>query len=134
MPTETKICASCQEEKPLSSFHRAKATADRLRVYCKDCQNQKARERTQKLKITCLRFYSKGTMVCSCCGESHVDFLTLEHLNGGGRKHREEVGKGFKFYGWLVKNNFPDGIGVLCYNWNCCKGHHGVCIHEVERG
>lgn len=66
---------------------------------------------------------------CECCGESNIKFLTIDHINGGGRKHRKEI-KGH-LYSWLVKNNFPNGFQVLCYNCNCGKRiNNGICPHK----
>src|SRR3990172_5963982 len=29
---------------------------------------------------------------CACCGETTLEFLSLDHKNGGGTKHRNEIG------------------------------------------
>ena len=34
-----KTCCKCKEDKPLSGFHKNKATADGLQKTCKDCQS-----------------------------------------------------------------------------------------------
>ena len=71
---------------------------------------------------------------CSCCGESHPDFLTLDHVNGGGRKHRAEVGNGRLMYRWIVKHGFPSDFRTLCFNCNCGRERTGgICPHEKER-
>jgi len=68
---------------------------------------------------------------CACCGESEQKFLTIDHINGGGNIHRKKLGKsGFVMYKWLVKNDFPDGFQLLCYNCNCAKGFWGECPHQ----
>jgi hypothetical protein len=54
---------------------------------------------------------------CVLCGQDNKDFLTIDHINGGGNEHRKEVGS--NIYYWLVKNDFPEGFRVLCYNCNC---------------
>ena len=74
-----------------------------------------------------INHYSSGLNVCLCCGESHFEFLTIDHINGGGNKHRQEVKS---VYLWLVRNNFPVGFQVLCYNCNLAKGRYGYCPHE----
>lgn len=67
---------------------------------------------------------------CKCCGEDTKEFLTIDHINGGGTKHRKEIkGWATHFYRWLVKNNFPKGYQVLCMNCNFAKGHFGICPH-----
>lgn len=64
---------------------------------------------------------------CACCQETTFEFLTIDHIDGGGRAHRKTV---HNFYRWLRINNFPPGFQVLCYNCNCCKGVYGSCVHQ----
>ena len=72
--------------------------------------------------------------ICSCCGEHRVEFLTIDHINGGGHQHRESLKKkGKNFLFWLINNNFPEGYQVLCMNCNFSKGLFGYCPHERER-
>lgn len=55
-------------------------------------------------------------------------FLCIDHIDGGGNKHRAEI-KG-DFYRWLIDNNFPPGFQTLCHNCNMAKGLYGRCPHE----
>jgi hypothetical protein len=67
---------------------------------------------------------------CACCGESEILFLTVEHMDGGGRKHRKTM-KTQTIYVWLMNNGFPEGFEILCYNCNCVKRvNGGVCPHQ----
>lgn len=94
-------------------------------------RNAKRRERNAERRLRVIQHYSNGTNSCSCCGESIVQFLTVEHINGGGTKHREEQKLyGNTFYYWLIKNKFPLGYEILCYNCNCAKGAYGICPHK----
>lgn len=54
--------------------------------------------------------------ICVMCHENDTMALTIDHIGGGGNKHRHKVGVGTKFYNWLIKNNFPPGFRVLCAN------------------
>jgi len=84
-----------------------------------------------KLRKACLEFYGGSPPRCGCCGERTYEFLSIDHIDGGGNKHRREIGgSGTAFYRWLVKNAFPKGFQVLCYNCNFAKGHNGTCPHE----
>lgn len=69
---------------------------------------------------------------CKCCGESHKEFLTIDHIYGDGNKHRKQGIKTNKIYYWLIKNNFPKEFQTLCFNCNCSNGHFGYCPHEKE--
>lgn len=85
-------------------------------------------------RIKVLQAYGGNPPKCACCGENHVEFLQIDHTNGGGNKHRKQVGTsgGGRFYLWLIKNNFPDGFRVLCANCNLSRGFYGYCPHERE--
>jgi len=69
---------------------------------------------------------------CKCCGESAHEFLTIDHVNGGGSQHRKQVGS--QFYSWLKRQGFPkEGYRLLCMNCNFAIGKYGSCPHESER-
>ena len=80
-------------------------------------------------KIKVLLHYSKGKLVCECCNEQHPYFLTLDHINGGGRKD----GGSRSLYIKLINSGFPPGFRVLCINCNFAKGQFGFCPHEFYR-
>lgn len=70
---------------------------------------------------------------CNCCGETRVAFLQVDHINNDGAKHRKEVCSG-EFYRWIIKNNFPKDLQILCANCNWGKYRNGgVCPHVHER-
>lgn len=90
-------------------------------------------------KIEVLSHYSGGDPVCDCCGETELAFLTLDHINGDGAKHRREnfgsnksAGTSY-VYGWIKRNGFPPIFKVLCFN--CNTGRHingGICPHKQK--
>ncbi len=86
----------------------------------------------KNLRVNAISYYSNGTMSCVCCGEKHIEFLTLDHINNDGAKHRRENKKisGSNLYRWLKDNNYPEGFQVLCWNCNACKGYFGECYHK----
>ena len=80
----------------------------------------------KKLKNEAIRFYGGK---CACCGENHEIFLTIDHINGNGNKHRKELGNQ-KIYYWLKVHKYPSGFRVLCMNCNWARGVFGYCPHE----
>jgi hypothetical protein len=74
---------------------------------------------------------------CTCCGETELCFLTIDHIEARGRQHRDKVlGKrkpSSAFYQWLKTSNWPGGYQVLCYNCNCAKRTSGSCPGKHER-
>ncbi len=76
------------------------------------------------------RIFNHYGRSCVCCGESHFEFLVIDHINGGGNKHRKILGRlGTAFYKWLENQNFPVEYRVLCHNCNQSLGCYGYCPH-----
>lgn len=72
---------------------------------------------------------------CACCGETERAFLSVDHIGGGGRKHREEVGIGSsRMYRAIIESGFPkDKFRLLCMNCNFAIRFGSPCPHESER-
>lgn len=84
------------------------------------------------LRLKCLQYYSHSiTPYCMCpgCNVTTYEFLSIDHINGGGDKHRREIGH-HNLYRWLINNNFPPGFQILCLNCNMAKNSYGKCPHE----
>ena len=108
--------------------------ARQYRKIHKQHQNAYSKKQGQELKLEVLRHYAPDLM-CSCpgCNENYIEFLCVDHIDGGGTKHRDELSiHGQKFYRWLKKNGFPKGYRVLCQNCNGSYGHFGYCPHEKK--
>jgi hypothetical protein len=57
------------------------------------------------------------------CNVTDPDMLQIDHVNGGGLRHRKELGcgpggSGTTVCAFLIKNNFPPGFRILCANHN----------------
>lgn len=87
---------------------------------------KKRREYGQKRRMIVLEHYGSK---CTCCGESEIKFLEVDHINNNGAQHRKELGS-YKIINWLIKNNFPEGFQLLCSNCNMAKGRYGQCPHK----
>ena len=91
------------------------------------------KEQSRKRFIEALDAY--GGPICSCCGETSVFFLTLDHINNDGAEHRRRTkGASGKVLAWVLKKEgYPPGFQVLCFNCNCGKARNGgVCPHHGE--
>jgi hypothetical protein len=82
------------------------------------------------LKTLVLEHYGS---VCACCGESRLVFLSIDHIGGGGNKHRQTLPGGCMIYRFLKKTGYPQGYQVLCWNCNWAKHILGTCPHQTER-
>lgn len=120
-------CFECYTRK--SYLRRKKYFASRYKEKQKEIKEQQ-KEKRHRYKMIVLEYYS-GTKIpeCKCCREMNLEFLTIDHINGGGNEHRKTM-RGQNFYSYLIKNNFPEGYRVLCMNCNWCRGKFGYCPHE----
>jgi len=78
--------------------------------------------RRRKDRLDALDAYSEGEPHCLHCGETQIEFLTLDHISG-----RESMGhakhvKGKTLYSKLRREKYPPGMQILCWNWNEIKG------------
>jgi len=133
-------CSTCKKYKAVSNFYRNPKSSDGIHDHCKHCSRKHAQSeaskagqktRRQRNRMTVLLHYSDGKPQCRCCGESENKFLCIDHINGGGRKHRAEVGS--HFYRWIINNGFPSGLQILCHNCNMAKGFYNQCPHETNK-
>ena len=96
---------------------------DRIRhTKNKKTRSQKSRIKRQNRKLLVLAHYSICEYpICavSGCGITDLDMLTLDHINGGGNKHREKIGR--HLYEWIIENDYPLGFQDLCWNHNLKK-------------
>lgn len=111
------ICPFCGRELD-GKFRCNSCHADHL-------QRGKARWHQQRLIV--LEHYGGE---CVCCGENDYEFLEIDHINGGGRKHRQEVGS--HLIDWIINHDFPTDLRILCANCNRGFGKFGDCPHHRE--
>jgi len=100
-------------------------------------QSIKKKKIYNRYRMDILIHYSNGVPQCACCGELEYEFLTIDHIAGGGRKHTTTIRmRGNNFYRYLILNNFPDGYQILCMNCNHAIGRQnsdGVCPHQKKK-
>jgi hypothetical protein len=103
----------------------------------------KPESKENRLKV--LQYYSKhlsksNIPCCNCCGlNSHIEFLTVDHIAGRQEMDSKPELKKLKYISklsgtalviWIIKNNFPKGFQILCHNCNQTKGYYGQCPLE----
>lgn len=93
-------------------------------------RKERVRQNSRRKRAAVFNHYSNGKVECVCCGEKMFEFLSIDHINNDGAKHRREIHTE-NLAGWLIKNNFPQGFQVMCMNCNCGKFRNkGVCPHN----
>lgn len=108
---------------------------DGYQVLCYNCncsKNVKYKDKYALInKIKAIEAYGK---ICKECGEDRIERLTIDHKNNDGAAQRKQLkcSTGVRMYRWLIKNNFPQDLGlqVLCFNCNCCK--RATAKFEIE--
>lgn len=108
---------------------RVQRHPERVRAWW-DAHPGYGRQHGERRKRSILDAY--GGARCVCCGETHLDFLTVDHIGGWGARHRKEIGAA-ALYPWLIKNGFPPGFRVLCMNCNFAMRHGRRCPHAADR-
>lgn len=68
------------------------------------------------LRIEVLTHYGNGKLACVKCGEDSIFCLTLDHIEGGGNKHKKRIGGAVKLYPLLKRQGYPKGYQTLCMN------------------
>lgn len=138
--TTIRKCCDCKQVKAVSEFKCfLHGNEPRYTASCSACielrkAKIKARQRKnipkyrRSLRTRVLDAYGAA---CACCGESEPMFLAVDHINNDGAAHRREIGVrgGGSFYAWIIRNNFPSTLQLLCHNCNCAKGFYGECPH-----
>ena len=126
-----------EKKKSYYMANRERLLANQQRFYNthKKVVLKRDKARRDKYRFTALSHYSDGKLCCACCGEKNIEFLAIDHINGGGQEHRRRVVGhigGTSFYIWLKKNNYPEGYRVLCHNCNISLGNYGYCPHDPK--
>ena len=92
---------------------------------------ESSRKAVRKRKLLIIEHYGGK---CVCCGEEHIEFLTIDHINNNGAAHKKELGGSSALYHWLKRNNYPkDDFQLLCMNCNFSKGKYGYCPHSISK-
>lgn len=90
--------------------------------------NRRSRERLKREAINAMGG------CCPCCSESEIEFLTVDHIHGGGRAERRGgVAAGGGGMWRLLRNlGYPVSVyRLMC--WNCNWSAHlgdGICVHS----
>lgn len=144
--SNAKSCRACKEggraKWTKAKQAAARYRADRIAVLQRNGEWKRANEvryKSQQLdyrlaarrarRAEVLEHYGGG---CACCGEAEPLFLTIDHIDGNGNAHRREIGK-TDMWIWLLRNDYPEGFQILCYNCNAGRYRNGgACPHAME--
>jgi hypothetical protein len=149
LPEKGEYATYSREEKDRINQHKK----DKWKIMTPARREKRLRHMSDYAKIQTLEkkkkviaHYSKGTMHCmnpKCevpGGAKNIWALTLDHINGGGKKQERELKtkEGKMLYDWLIQNNFPpemeNQLQVLCYSCQAIKRveNQEGCIHKTK--
>ena len=97
---------------------RNKVRRDKIRPEINFAETQRRR----KDRLDALNAYSEGVAHCLHCGETQIEFLTLDHISGRKSMGHAKHIKGKALYSRLRRDGYPPGMQILCWNWNEIKG------------
>lgn len=123
---ELNICKYCNND--LEGI-RSNRCIKRNNKICKSCYNANTNKSNLEIKVKCFELYNSK---CKCCGESIIEFLTIDHVNNDGAKHRKEDNSitGTKIYNQILKGILnKEDYQILCFNCNLSKFKY-KCYHE----
>jgi hypothetical protein len=119
---QNKLCVDCGNVLKSNENYRCPK--------CKIRHNTKVKSDAHHLRAKIINHYGAK---CICCGEVVTEFLELDHVNSNGAEHRKLIGKNSEtLCRWIVSNNYPSIIQLLCSNCNRAKSHYGTCPHQLE--
>lgn len=105
----------------LSEEEKKSRLKGRYTLYYQDNKeyiHPRQKRRNQQVRLEVLQHYSQMDIPeCKLCKEKDLLVLCVDHIHGGGNKHRKTI-RGANFYYWLRKNNYPDDYQILCANCN----------------
>ena len=140
-------CNRCRRILPSSAYYPRKIKF--IRQPCKDCtriewkvsharrkndpsylKSLASADRKHRLntRFKILALYGN---VCACCGEDKYEFLGIDHIDGGGKKHRAGFASYPAYLRWLLEEK-REGFRILCHNCNLSCGFYGYCPHEAN--
>lgn len=136
-------CADCGAELVAANAVNRRPPRIGLQSYCRPCMNRRSREYAKKnperkaaiqaayrIRVRDQVLNAYGGQ-CACCGESHREFLAIDHVNGGGsRERRNGYSSTVQMAQKVIRENFPKTYRLLCHNCNLARGFYGYCPHE----
>ena len=120
-PGANVLCSKCSE------YHRQRRSMERVRQPNKERTPEfRERRNVRNAQIREEAILAYGGR-CVCCGEDYLPYLELDHIDGGGKKERQEIGSASTFWRYLKRNNWPNHMQCLCSNCHRAKTSKKPC-------
>lgn len=108
---------------------------------CRECYQKQWKQKNREYHTTYMVEWRRKLKVaaitalggtCKCCGDTTIEFLSIHHINGGGREERQ-----LKHQSGMLRD-IRDGVvdlseyEILCYNCHFALEWWGYCPHKEE--
>lgn len=113
---KTFYCTQCGIE--LTDETWAKGDKKHRQRICRLCKGERNYMHLKRVQTDVLNHYGGK---CAYCGSTKD--LQIDHMDGKGKKHREEIGNSSQIYYWLQAHGYPEGFQVLCRTHNISKSN-----------
>lgn len=129
VPWNTRTTPGCGKPGHNTDYINPSSNKKNCHECLKEAQRKRAAKRQRDRRRRVIDHYGGK---CECCGEVHLAMLALDHINGGGNKHRREIqaSGSVTLYRWIIEQGFPRGFRVLCFNCNQAIHVLGNCPHR----
>lgn len=146
-----KICSKCKRKLSLRNFYRDTQKKDCLSSSCKECHRKQQIISYEKRREKCLKYHKEHYQKnkeknkeiqkkhrvkifteifnllgnqCVMCGIKDRRVLQIDHIKGGGYRHRKIKGYGMGYYKDILKSikNKENKYQLLCANCNFIEG------------
>jgi len=154
---QTKTCPHCKRTLPVKAFPPRHVGENYPGSYCYECNRKRGKKYYKKNKKIWVEWAknNKDKVAesnrrtwdklrnglfdayggrCTCCKESHREFLNLEHIKKDGQKERKLLRNNRTVYRKVRDAGYPkDRYTILCWNCNVVERHGKTCPHKLEK-
>jgi hypothetical protein len=117
-----RLCVSCGTKLNVDEKYRCQK--------CKEIHALDVKTQSHALRIKVIDNYGSK---CSCCGEAQIQLIEIDHVDNNGAEHRKQIGShSDTLCRWIIRENYPTTIQLLCANCNQAKKKFGICPHKEK--
>lgn len=103
--------------------------------YCRPCYTKIQDAVMKRYYDAQAKVFAHYGVKCACpggCSVTEQKFLAIDHVGGWRKVHPERSTRPalVVLYNWIIDNNFPDTVRVLCHNCNFATRFNEPCPHQ----
>lgn len=105
------------------------------KTHCAACSQKLSSANSTRLQELRKQVIAGYGGLCACCGETHYEFLALDHKEYRACEELKKFGRYLtttEICKKIIREGFPTTYQVLCHNCNMALGIWGYCPHKPE--